>query len=229
MKLLKSTRFWLGVGFLGLIIALRYSGLGDYITLEMVQEKRFQLEQLIANHYLWSVIGYILFYILAVIFALPIVALCTVAGGFFFGLIPAVIYSNIGATIGATIFFLLVRYFFGDLFQERYKNHLVWFNDQIKNYGVYYLIFMRFVAFIPFFVENLVAGLSKAPALTFAWTTAVGIIPGSFVYAFAGRQLATIDSIQDIFSWKILVAFSLLALLALAPIVVRRFRLFGAR
>ncbi len=224
MNILKSTKFWIGIGFLGLLVALRYSGLGNYVTLEMVQAKRMQLELLVSTHYVWSVLIFLVWYIVIVILALPIVALSTIAAGFLFGVVPAVIYCNVGATCGATLFFLMVRYSLGDTLQARYKNKLVWFNEQMRRHGVYYLVFMRFFAMIPFFVENLLAGLSQVSAWTFAWTTSVGIIPGSFVYAFAGRQLTTVTSIRDVFTWKILLAFTLLALLAIMPVIVHRFR-----
>ena len=108
--------------------------------------------------------------------------------------------------------------------QNKNQKRLGWFNEQVKLYGIYYLIFMRFLALIPFFVGNLLAALSEVSLWTFVWTTSVGIIPGSLVYAFAGRQLTTIDSIQDVFSWNILLAFLLLALLALTPVFVQWYR-----
>jgi uncharacterized membrane protein YdjX (TVP38/TMEM64 family) len=224
MKLFRSSRFWLGIGFIVLLIALRYSGFGDYVTLNAVREKRELLAQFVMAHYGWAVLMYMLWYVVIVTLALPLTALSTVVGGFFFGTIPAVIYTNIGATVGATSFFLLVRYLWRDIVQKQYQHRLVWFNAQVKLHGAYYLISMRFLAFIPFFVENLLAGLSEVSAWTFAWTTSVGIIPGSLVYAFAGKQFTTINSIRDIFSFNIVLAFALLALLALVPIFVQRYR-----
>ena len=224
MKLFKSTRFWLGVGFIILLVVLRYSGLGDYVTLESVREKRELLAEFVMAHYAWAVLIYMVWYVVIVTLALPLTALSTVVGGFFFGVAPTVIYTNLGATLGATCFFLLVRYLWRDMVQKQYQHRLAWFNDQVKKYGVYYLISMRFLAFIPFFVENLLVGLSEVPAWTFAWTTSVGIIPGSIVYAFAGKQLTTINSIRDVFSFNILIAFTLLALLALVPILFQRYR-----
>lgn len=224
MKLLKSFRFWFGVGFVLLLIALRYSGLGDYLTLERVQEQREALGEFVGDHYAWAVLIYMLWYVLIVTLALPITALSTVVGGFFFGTIPAAIYTNVGATAGALCFFFLMRYFWGNALQNQNQKRLRWFNEQVKLHGIYYLIFMRFLAIIPFFVANLLAAFSNISAWTFVWTTSVGIIPGSLVYAFAGRQLTTITSIQDVFSWNILLAFLLLALLALTPVFVQWYR-----
>lgn len=224
MKLLKNVRFWLGIGFILLLILLRVSNVGQYVSLDTVHTKRMWLEQFVMGHYEWAVCIYLIWYVVTVTLALPFTALSTVVGGFFFGTIPAVIYTNIGATVGAALFFLLVRYLWRDVVQERYQHRLAWFNAQVKQNGAYYLMSMRFLAFIPFFVENLLAGLSDVSLWTFVWTTSLGIIPGSIVYAFAGKQLTTIHSLHDIWSFNILLAFTLLAIIALVPVLVQWYR-----
>lgn len=221
MRLLRSVRFWLGICFIIALIALRFSGLHHYVTLSMFQEKRLQLIQLVEHHYIWSVLAYIIIYILIVVCAIPLAGVGTVVGGFLFGVIPGVLYANIGATVGATIFFLIVRYAFGNTLQERYQHKLSTFNERIKSYGVFYLVLFRFIIAVPFFIENLLLGLTKIPVLTFIWTTSLGILPGSVVYAFAGRQFATMTSIKDVFTLPIFIAFALLALLAIIPFAIR--------
>ncbi len=221
MRLLRSVRFWLGICFIIALITLRFSGLHNYVTLSMFQEKRLQLIALVEHHYLGSVLAYITIYILIVVCAIPLAGVGTVLGGFLFGVIPGVIFANIGATVGATIFFLIVRYAFGNTLQERYKHKLSTFNERIKSYGVFYLVLFRFIIAVPFFIENLLLGLTKIPVGTFIWTTSLGILPGSVVYAFAGRQFATMTSIKDVFTLPIFIAFALLALLAIIPFAVR--------
>ncbi len=227
MNLLRNVRVWIGILFIGFIIALRYSGVGDYVSVESVQNQREQLVALVQSRYWLSVLTYIGLYIAIVVSALPLAALCTVVGGFLFGILPSVIYTNIGATIGATIFFLLVRYAFGSSIQTHYQDRLAWFNEQMDRYGVSYLIAIHFVAVIPFFIMNLLIGLTRISLWTFIWTTSIGVLPGTFVYAFAGSQLATINTLQDIFSLNILLAFGLLLLLALVPIAVQHYRRWG--
>lgn len=224
MKWLTNVRFWLGVGIILLIIVMHYNGIDTYFTLDMVRAKREFLEQFVGTHYIWSVLIYMFWYVVVAVLALPLTALSTVVGGFFFGTIPAVIYTNIGATLGATGFFLLARYLWRDMVQAQYQHRLTWFNEQITLHGAYYLLSMRFLAFIPFVVENLLAGLSTVSVWTFVWTTSVGIIPGSFVYAFAGKQLTMISSLRDIVSFKVVFVLFLLALLAVVPIVMQRYR-----
>ncbi len=218
---LRSIRLWLGVCFILLIIAVRFSGLYEYITLQTFQEKRLHLMQMVADHYLRSVIAYITIYIVIVASAIPLAGLGTVIGGFLFGILPGALYANIGATVGAAIFFLIVRYAFGNMLQERYKHKLHHFNEQMRSYGVFYLIAFRFIIAVPFFIENLLLGLTKIPLWTFIWTTSLGILPGSLVYTFAGKQLTTITNLHDIFSLPILIAFCLLTILAMVPIIAQ--------
>ncbi|EKD48378.1 MAG: hypothetical protein ACD_64C00343G0004 [uncultured bacterium] len=223
MTMLFNKRIWIGIAFIALIIGLRFSGVGDYITLAHLQEGRFALVEYVDGHYAWAVFAFILWYISVVALALPLAALSTIAGGFVFGVIPATFYASIGATIGGTFFFLLVRYAFGTVLQERYAARLQWFNTEMETYGVFYLIAIRFFALIPLFIVNLLIGLTKAPIMTFIWTTFFGMIPGAFVYAFAGQQLGTIDSLRDLFSPQVLLAFGLLALLAVVPLLAKKY------
>lgn len=224
-----NKRIWVGILFIGLIIALRFSGIGEYITLAELQARKLQLVEFVDAQYVWAVLAYIFWYISVVVLALPLAALSTIAGGFLFGVFPATIYANIGATIGGTIFFLLVRYAFGDALQERYKEKLRWVNREMEQYGLFYLIAIRFVALIPFFIMNTLIGMTKTRLWTFIWTTALGIIPGTLVYAFAGQQLTTIDSLRDVFSPQVLLAFGLLAALAIVPLLAKKYGLFGIK
>jgi uncharacterized membrane protein YdjX (TVP38/TMEM64 family) len=145
----------------------------------------------------------------------------TLSGGFLFGALLGTLYVNAGATTGATLAFLFCRYAAGDWIQEKYLDKLITFNRELSENGYRYLLALRLIPLFPFFLINAGAGLTKIPLRTFVWTTSLGILPGSFVYAFAGKQLGSIESMGDIFSTEILIAFSLLALLVLVPVVVK--------
>lgn len=229
MKLLRDIRIWVGILFICLIIALRFSGVIDHFTLAELQEKRLQLLDLVETHYFWAMFAYMGVYIAIVVLALPLAALTSIAGGFIFGVVPGTVYTNIGATLGATIFFLMVRHSFGVTLQETYKEKLHWFNEEMERYGVIYLLAIHFIAIIPFFVVNLLIGMTKVPLWTFIWTTSLGILPGTLVYAFAGQQLATINSMRDIFSAPLLIAFGLLAALAILPAITKKLGWWGIR
>jgi uncharacterized membrane protein YdjX (TVP38/TMEM64 family) len=222
-------RILIGIAFIALIIVLRFSGITNHITLAAVQEQRLQLMEFVDTQYAWAVFAYIVWYISVVILALPLAALSTVAGGFLFGVLPATVYANIGATIGGTIFFLLVRYAFGSVIQDRYKDKLAWVHTEMEQYGVFYLFAIRLIALIPFFIMNVLIAMTHTPVWTFIWTTALGIIPGTLVFAFAGQQLTTINSLQDVFSPTVLLAFGLLAALAVVPLFAKKYGWFGLK
>lgn len=214
---------------LGAIIALRYSGIRNYINVAQLKEQRTYLQAMVEQHYLRSVFLYIVLYTAVVAFSLPVAAVFTIAGGFLFGILFGAIYANIGATLGAIIAFLLVRYLIGNAVQQKYQVQLARFNEQFKAHGTSFLLSIHFIAVIPFFLINAFAGLTQVSLWTFIWTTSVGIFPGALVYAFAGQQLNAIQTVRDVFSPNIIIAFALLALLAMVPMLFKKFMKWRAR
>lgn len=205
--------------FIAIIVLIQAVGVTKWISLEQLKMHRDYLQHVVSHHYFLSVFFYIVVYVIAIAFSLPIGAILTIAGGFLFGVIAGTFYTNIGATSGATLSFLLVRYFVGDAIQQKYAVQLEQFNKLIALYGSNYLLVIRFIAVIPFFLVNILAGMTTISLWVFIWTTAIGILPASFVYTFAGQQLTTIESVNDLFSWRMLLMFFCLALLALVPII----------
>lgn len=210
--------------FLALMAFWWFFCLREYITLDALKQNAFSLQTLVEEKYVLAAVVLMAACVVIAICALPMLALATVLGGFLFGVLPATLYVNVGATLGALIFFLLVRYIIGAYVQTRYAEQLISFNRALKERGWLYLLLIRCVPFVPFFVANAVIGLTKVPLRTFVWTTAVGIVPTSLVYAYAGRQMTLIHSISDVFSWQVLLAFGLLILVSVVPFVVHRFR-----
>lgn len=209
---------------IAILIWARCSGIGNNFTLAMFKQKQLELVEFVKHSYWRAVVWYIAIYIVAIALALPAATVLTVAGGFLFGTIFGALYANIAATIGAIISFLTVRYLIGKPLQQKYAAQLTRFNRAMKNQGAVYLVTVHFIALVPFFLINLLAGLTNVPLWTFIWTTSVGILPGGLVYAFAGRQIHELDSIRDIFSPPIIAAFLLVALLALMPALIKRCR-----
>jgi len=201
-----------------------WTGISSYITLEQLKLYREQLQSIVRDHYLLSVFEYIIFFAIATALFMPITVVLTIAGGFLFGVFTGAIYANIGATLGGLIAFLMVRYSFGVWLQKRYAKELVRFNQLVQEDGAGYLLSMQFLPITPFFLINLLAGMTKMSLWTFIWTTSVGIFPGTLLYTFAGQQLNTIEQVSDIFSYPILMALILLALLAVLPIAIKRYR-----
>jgi len=207
-----------------LFVVIRSTGISDYLTLENIQSQRENISAMVESHYLFAVVAFIILYYLIVALSIPGATILTLTAGFFFGALPAVVYVNIGATLGACTIFLLARHLIGDSAQKKYAKELERFNRELKENGNNYLLTLRFIPLFPFFLINLLAGLTKYPFKSFVWTTAVGIIPGSFVYSYAGTQLATISSVKDILSVQIISAFALLGALALVPVIYKKIK-----
>ena len=174
-------------------------------------------------NYILSVLMFICLYILMVALSIPGATLLTLSAGFLFGFI-GILYVNMAATIGAAAAFVAARYLLGEWVQRRYADRLAAFNREIDENGYNYLLTLRFIPLFPFFLINIFAGFTRIPLVVFVWTTSVGIIPGSFVYIFAGTQLGSIRSLADVISWKILLAFVLLGAFAVMPVIIKKAR-----
>ena len=207
-----------------IIGAIQFSGVTDYLTFENLKANKEILFERVKENYVLSSVIFVLIAIIALALSLPVGAALTLAGGFVFGTWVATIYINISATIGATLAFLITRYLIGNCIQKRYGPRLNRLNEEISSHGPNYLLTLRFIPILPFFLINLCAGLTRIPIKSFIWTTAVGILPGDIVYSFAGSQLGSINSTKDIFSKNILIAFLLLAALGIAPVVYNKIR-----
>jgi len=195
--------------------------LNHFLSLEAVKDNRDRLLAYTAGHYPSAVLFFILVYLAVVSLSLPGAALCTLTGGFLFGAIPGALYANIGATCGAALAFLSARYLLHDWVEARFGRRLGAFQRGFAHNAFGYLVTLRLMPIFPFFVINLLSGLTKTRLGTFMAATSLGIIPGSLVYAYAGRQLGMINRLSDIASPQVLAAFALLGLLALAPAVYR--------
>ena len=216
------------LALVGGFIALRQTGLQNMLTFENLKANKDALQSFVQAHYWQSVLVYIGVYLVSVAFSVPGATILTLSGGFVFGALLGAIYVNIGATAGAVAVFLFARYLVGARLQEKYGDKLAKFNREVDENGYSYLLTLRFIPLFPFWMINLFAGLTRIPLRTYAWTTAVGIFPGSLVYTYMGRQLNTIESLGDLFSIKILLAFVFLGLFALTPTIIKHVkRRFG--
>lgn len=217
-------KIFFGFLILGLILTIHYTGIYKKFTFECFKQNREYLLNFVDKNYFLSVLAYILLYIITVVSSFPLAGLLTVVGGFLFGVIFGTIYTDIGGVIGAILAFLMFRYFFGHALQEKYGQKLESFNKNIDEYGAVYLLILHVMSVIPFFIINILASLTRIPLSTFIWTTAIGIIPGSIVYAYAGKQLCLINSMSEIFSFKVLISFALLGCLGLLSLVFEKYK-----
>jgi uncharacterized membrane protein YdjX (TVP38/TMEM64 family) len=209
--------------FLSAIGAFFIFDLKTYLSLDTLKGNRDSLLAFTEEHYAPAVALFILIYVLQTSFSLPGATIMTLAGGFLFGSLWGPLYVNIGATTGATLAFLAARYLFHQWVERKFGNRLGPIQDGFAKNAFSYLLTLRLIPFFPFFLVNLLSGLTRVKVSTYVVATAIGIIPGSVVYAFAGRQLGTINTLSELVSPRLLLAFSLLGLLMLVPILYRKF------
>lgn len=201
-----------------------YFDVGHVLSLEALKQNRDQLLAFTEANYVSAVGLFILAYIVVTGLSLPGAVILTLAGGFLFGSVLGTLFVNLGATTGATLAFLAARYLLRDWVERKFGKWLGPVQQGFAENAFSYLMTLRLIPLFPFFVINLVSGLTRMNVGTYVVATALGIIPGSFVYAYAGRQLGTINSLKEIASPNVIGAFVLLGLLALVPTVYKKVR-----
>jgi uncharacterized membrane protein YdjX (TVP38/TMEM64 family) len=206
----------------GIFSIIRFTPVGGYLNAQALQENKEALKGFVERNYLVAVLVYIAAYTLVVALSIPGAMWLSIAGGFFFGVVFATIYINIGATVGATIVFLAARFFLGEMIQNKYGEKLSKFNNEVEANGSNYLITLRLIPVFPFWMINLFAGVTKVKPRTFIWTTSLGIIPGSAVYAYAGYAINDIGEAGV--PKNIIFALLLLALLSAVPLIIKKVR-----
>ncbi|MBH0203533.1 MAG: TVP38/TMEM64 family protein [Nitrospira sp.] len=204
------------------IAAFFYYDLGRFLSLTALKDNRDSLLAFTEANFVAAVGIFIAAYVIVAGLSLPGAVILTLAGGFLFGAVGATLFVNIGATTGATLAFLTARYVLRETVEQKFGKWLGPFQEGFTKNAFSYLLTLRLIPLFPFFVVNLVSGLTRVNVGTYVAATAIGIIPGSFVYAYAGRQLGTINSLKEIASPNVIGAFVLLGLLALVPVAYKR-------
>lgn len=210
------------LAFAAAVAAFVLLDLAQYLSLEALKSNRDRLLVFTQQHYAAAATLFAVAYVLQTAFSLPGATILTLTGGFLFGPLLGTLYVNIGATLGATLAFLAARYVLRDWVEHRFGHRLGALQEGFARNAFSYLLTLRLIPLFPFFLINLLSGLTRISVGTYVAATSLGIIPGSFVYAFAGRQLGTLNSLKEIASPNVLVAFTLLGLLALVPMLYKR-------
>lgn len=214
----------IGMSVLLTAFLIKYFDVGSYFSLERIQGMSLTFKKLMTTNYLTIALVYILMLMSVVAVSIPAVGPLTLLGGYVFGVVYGALYALTGYVLGALIAFFLFRYGFGAAIQRRYADRLVTFNQRLREDGVSYMLMLHFSTVIPFGVINALAAMTPISWMTFAWVTALGSLPYSLIYAFAGKKLATISSLGDIFSPGIMLAFGLLMSLSFLPVIIKRVR-----
>ena len=222
MTIFRYKKIFIIVILILIIIVLQNSSLAKYLTIENIIHNKNKLIQLTENNYLISSVSFILIYTISIAFSMPGAAILSITGGLLFNIFPGVLFINIGATSGAFAAFIAARYLLGNKIQKKYADSLKKFNMEIRQNGHYYLLMLRLIPIFPFFLINLLSGLTNIGLWTFVWTTSIGILPGSFVYTYAGKNLGAVDNINEIFNAKVVIAFIILGLFAIVPPLLQK-------
>jgi pyruvate/2-oxoglutarate dehydrogenase complex dihydrolipoamide dehydrogenase (E3) component/uncharacterized membrane protein YdjX (TVP38/TMEM64 family) len=194
---------------LGLVAVLVF-GIDERLTFDGLKNSRSALDALQEQAPLRFAAGFFALYVLVAAASLPGAAIMTIAAGALFGLVLGTVLVSFASTIGATLAFLVSRYVLRDVVERRFGRQLRTLNAGLDRDGPFYLLTLRLVPLLPFFVINLLMGLTRMAARTFYWVSQIGMLAGTLVYVNAGTQLAGIDSLAQVGSPRVLGAFVLL-------------------
>lgn len=190
-----------------------------FLTLEMLKSQQIQIAAFRDQHRIWAFAAYGLIYIAVTALSLPGAAIMTLAGGALFGLLWGTVLVSFASTIGATLAFLAARFLFRDTIQARFGEHLKAIDEGIDRDGAYYLFTLRLVPLFPFFVINLLMGLTTLKTRTFCWVSQLGMLAGTLVYVNAGTQLGKLESLSGILSPALIGSF---VLLGVFPLIAKK-------
>jgi pyruvate/2-oxoglutarate dehydrogenase complex dihydrolipoamide dehydrogenase (E3) component/uncharacterized membrane protein YdjX (TVP38/TMEM64 family) len=189
-------------------------GLGQYLTFDGMKAAVGEWNAFYGENPALVLAGFFLAYVAVTAASLPGAAIMTLAAGALFGLVVGTVLASFASTIGASLAFLSSRYVLRDSIETRFGERLKAINSGLERDGAFYLFTLRMIPVVPFFVVNLVMGLTRIRLWTFVWVSQIGMLLGTIVYVNAGTQLARIDSLSGIASPALLGSF---ALLGIAP------------
>ncbi len=201
------------------IVAFFVFDLGRFFSLDFLQQSQARFADLREQQPLALAAGYFLVYVAVTALSLPGATIVTLAGGAVFGLGWGLLLVSFASSIGATLAFLTARFLLRDSVQSRFGQRLAEVDKGIQKDGAFYLFTLRLIPVVPFFVINLLMGLTNMRAWTFYWVSQLGMLAGTAVYVNAGTQLGQLTSLQGIVSPGLLGSF---VLLGLFPLIARR-------
>jgi uncharacterized membrane protein YdjX (TVP38/TMEM64 family) len=221
------TGLWRWLVRCGLLVALAIVSLylfseyrGEF-ALDRLAEREEQFRQLLDHYPVWTYAAAFVLYVAVTALALPFAAVMSLVYGWLFGFWASLVLVSFASTAGATCSFALSRYILGDAIQARFGERLQAFNASLEREGPFFLFALRLVPLFPFFVINVVMGLTPIRVRTFWWVSQVGMLPGTVVYLFAGSSIKSLgelsrQGVASIITPQLIVAFVLLGLFPLA-------------
>ena len=201
------------------LILLLLFDLHHYLTLEYLNSSKDKLNSYYQDNPLIVLGTYFFIYLTSVAFSVPGATVLTLAGGALFGLVAGTLVVSFASTIGATLAMLISRLLLKDWVQNRFATQMIKINSGILKEGTFYLFALRLLPAVPFFVINLVMGLTNIRTVTFFWVSQLGMLPATLVYVNAGSELGKIQTIDDILSSSLIISFLLLGIF---PLLIKR-------
>ncbi|MCE2680199.1 MAG: FAD-dependent oxidoreductase [Burkholderiales bacterium] len=188
-----------------------YGDLGRLLSLDNLKSRRDEFQQFAVTQPLLTSLVYFAVYVAVTAFSLPGAAILTLAGGAIFGFGWGLVLVSFASTLGACCAFLAARWLLRDSIRSRFGERLAAVEQGIAKEGAFYLFTLRLIPAVPFFLVNLLGGLTPLRLFTFAWVSQLGMLPGTAVYVNAGTQIANINSLSGIVSPQLWLSFVLLA------------------
>lgn len=209
-----SKKLILGIILLSIVVFLGIN-FGQYLTLENAQAQQAALSEYINQNFVTAALVYFFAYIAITAFSIPGAAVVTLLGAALFGFWTSLLLVSFASTIGATIAFLSSRFLLRDWVQSKFGSKLETINKGVEKDGAFYLFSLRLIPVFPFFLINLLMGLTPIKVSKYYLVSQLGMLPGTAVYLNAGTQLANINSLSGIVSPTVLASFALLGLFPL--------------
>lgn len=212
-------RLLLAAAIAGVVVAFYALGFDRYLSLAEIHARLSALVAAFHRHIVLWTLSYFAVYVAITGLSLPLSIPITLLGGAVFGLVWGSLIVTVAATCGATLAFWAARFLFRDWVEGHFARIIAAIDRGIERDGIFYLFLLRLIPLFPFFAINLAMGVTTMRTWTYFWVTFVGMIPGTVLYVNAGVQLATVESVGDLFSPVILGS---LAAIGLFPLVVKK-------
>ncbi|HUU99511.1 MAG TPA: TVP38/TMEM64 family protein [Bacteroidales bacterium] len=216
---MKLKKILILIAIVGLIVAVKVLNLDQYLTLSYLKGSLDKFKTLYENHRVMVIAGYFVVYVLTTSLSLPGASPLGIAGGALFGFWTATIVVSFASTIGATLSCSISRFLLRDWIHKKFGDKIAKVNEGIEKEGAFYLFSLRLIPVFPFWMINLVMGLTKMPLPKFYWVSQIGMLPGTMVFVNAGKELGKIDSLKGILSPGLIISF---ALIGIFPIVIKK-------
>ncbi|MGI9519518.1 MAG: TVP38/TMEM64 family protein [Pirellulaceae bacterium] len=206
------------------VLMLAFFQFRDVLSLEKLAEQEERLRQLKQSSPLLVFGAAFVLYVAVTGLSLPGATGLSLVYGWFFGWIPGVILVSFASTSGATVAFLLSRYLFRDAIEQKFGERLAAFDRNLEQDGAFYLFTLRLIPAVPFFVINVVMGLTKMKTWTYWWVSQVGMLPGTLVYLYAGSSVPSLRELAETGVGGVLTTNTIIAfvILGLFPITIKK-------